>query len=338
MLMSNFLVMPAFGSCIPMSTVPAGGPIAISQPVGQGPLARNLDDDVKTIQAALNEVTVEGVAGGPIPFLDVDGIVGPKTIAAILNFQQVQVTSINADGLVEPGKPTILRLNEIVAPVSKFDLNAKLAAALPLVRLALDAAINNLTAIITSGPAPAGPAAVAVDRLNRHFSLNTLAGPAQSESRVTLFETYSEMALVVNQPELFDMLGAIDAFDVDPQNAKIALTTVQGVFEPPLLDGEDNPARHVRLGLGFFAPTVTPDFAAFILLHELSHFTSRRDGQIIGDNGRGWFDDIFIRPLSAEQRLLNADSYASFAHECRTNSAAKPAFVQTAPGGRGGAR
>jgi peptidoglycan hydrolase-like protein with peptidoglycan-binding domain len=335
--MSTFLVMPAIGSCISMSTLPTG-PIAISQPVGQGQLARNLPDDVKTIQDALNQVTVNGVAGGPIPFLVVDGIKGSKTQAAIENFQQAQVDTIKADGLVEPGKQTILRLNEVVAPLSKFDLNAKLAASLPLVRAALTAAICNLTAVITDGSGTSGPAAIAEDRLDRHFSLNTLDTSGQSEGRVILFETYSEMALVVNQPDLFNMFGAIDAFDVDPGNAKIALTTPQGVFEPPTIDGEDNPARHIRLGLGFFAPNVSSDFAAFILLHELAHFTSRRDGQIIADNGRGWFDDLFIAPLSAEQRLLNADSYASFAHECRTNSAAKPPFVKTAPGGLGGAR
>ena len=85
------------------------GPIAISKPVGQGQLARNLPDDVKIIQEALNRVTVMGVVGGPMPFLAVDGIKGPKTQAAILNFQRVQVKSINADGLVEPGKQTILR-------------------------------------------------------------------------------------------------------------------------------------------------------------------------------------------------------------------------------------
>ncbi len=338
--MGNFLVMPAVGSCISTSTLPTGaaGPIAISKPVGQGQLARNLPDDVKTIQEALNQVTVMGVAGGPMPFLAVDGIKGPKTQAAILNFQRVQVKGINADGLIEPGKKTILRLNEIVAPISKFDLNAKLAASLPLVRTALATTIQNVTAVITSGPGTPGPAARAEDRLNRHFRLNTLDASGQSEGRVGLFETYSEMALVVNQPDLFNMFGAIDAFDVDPGNAKIALTTLQGVFQPPLKNGADNPARHIRLGLGFFAPNVTPDFAAFILIHELAHFTSRRDGERIVDNGRGWFDDTFIKPLSAVQRLLNADSYASFAHECRTDSAAKPVFVKTAPGGLGGAR
>ena len=335
--MGPVLVMPAVGSCIATADLPTTAPIAISKPVGQGPLARNLPDDVKTIQEVLNQVTVLGVEGGPVPFLAVDGIKGPKTQAAILNFQRVQVKAITADGLIEPGKQTILRLNEIVAPVSKFDLNAKLAASLPLVRVALAAAVQNLTAVITGGSG-APRAAAAEDRLNRHFKLDTLDVSRQSESRVTLFETYSEMALVVNQPDLFGMFGAIDAFDVDRGNAKIALTTVQGVFQPLLKGGEDNPARHIRLGLGFFAPSVTPEFAAFILIHELAHFTGRRDGERIVDNGRGWFDDVFIKPLTAPQRLLNADSYASFGHECRTGSAARPAFVKTAPGGLGGAR
>ena len=128
--------------------------------------------------------------GGPIPFLKVDGIKGPKTQAAIINFQRLQVKGINPDGLVETDGKTILRLNEIVAPVSKFDLNEKLAAALPLVRAALAAAIRNMTAIITSGPAAQGPAAIAEDRLNRHFKLNTLSPSDQSEGRLNLFETY----------------------------------------------------------------------------------------------------------------------------------------------------
>src|SRR4051812_41362079 len=168
MIMGRFLVMPSVGSCVSTPTLPtaASGPIAISKPVGQGPLARNLADDVSTIQEALNQVTVLGLVGGPMPFLTVDSIKGPKTQAAILNFQKLQVKSIHADGLVEPGKPTILRLNAIVAPVSKFDLNAKLAASLPLVRTALAAAVQNLRAAIPGGPGAPGPAATAADRLN----------------------------------------------------------------------------------------------------------------------------------------------------------------------------
>jgi hypothetical protein len=337
--MSTILVMPALGSCISTSTLPkSSGPIAITKPVGQGPSSRNLPEDVNTIQEALNQVTVKGCAGGPVPLLAVDGSKGPKTQSAIFKFQQTQVKSINADGLIEPGGKTILRLNELVAPVSKFDLNEKLAAALPLLRTSLAAAIQNLTSVITKGPSTPGQPAIAQDRLNRHFALNKTNASGQSNGRVNLFETYSEMQLVLNRPDLFNMFGAIDAFDVDPNNAKIALTNAQGVFEPAIKDGTSNPARSIRLGLGFFAPNVSNDFAAHILLHELAHFTGRRDGERIVDNGRGWFDDAFIKPLCADQRLLNADSYASFAYECRTRSSVKPAFVKTAPGGLGGAR
>src|SRR5262249_4162131 len=235
--MPRFLVMPSSGSCLSMTELPPPGRIAIFEAVGQGPPAPNPPSHVKTIQDALNQLTVRRRLGGPLPFLAVDGLVGPKTRAAILHFQQVQVPSIHADGLVEPTKQTIKRLNEIVAPASEFDLNAKLATALPLVRAALAAAVQHVTAVITNdldptGPGATGPAAVAADRLSRHFRLDTLDPSGQSTGRVNLFETYSEMALVVNQPELFNFLGAVNAFDLDSNTGNVALAAVQGVFQP----------------------------------------------------------------------------------------------------------
>lgn len=331
--MANFLVMPSSGGSCLSSTVLPPGRIAIFEAVGQGPLARNRLSDVKTIQEALNQVTVLSQLGGPLPFLAVDGIVGPKTQAAILKFQQVQVPKIHADSLVEPNKQTIKRLNEIVAPASEFDVNAKLETILPLVRAALAAAVQNVLAVITGGPGATGLAAVAANRLIRHFRLNTLNATGQSAGRVNLFESFTEMAFVVNQPELFNLLGAVNAFDLDSNTGNVAAAVMGGVFQPFVVDGKDNPSRHIHLGVRFFAPDVNNDFASFILLHEIAHFVSRRDGEKIDDFGRGWFDDLFIRPLPAAKRLLNADCYASFAHECRTGSAAKPAFVRTAPGG-----
>jgi hypothetical protein len=67
------------------------------------------------------------------------------------------------------------------------------------------------------------------------------------------------------------------------------------------------------------------------VLHPL--FNGNR--RFIVDKGRVWFDNVFIKLLSADERLTNADSYASFAHECRVESPAKPSFVMTAPGGLG---
>ena len=334
----RWLVMPAVGSCQSLPVLSSGftGPVAISAPVGRGPLARNQADDVRTIQDALNQVTLAGAAGGPIPFLAVDGICGPRTNAAIARFQQVQLQIF--DGVIEPNRNTIVRLNEIIDPVSDDDLRVKVRQALPIVGLALTAAVRDLQAVITSGPTPSGPAATATDRLNRHFGLATLPAAEQSAAHVDLFGSYTRFSTVIMNPELFN-IDTVDEFDLDRHNPRIALTQPQGFFEEGRED-EDTHRRldRIHLGLGFFAPSVGAEFAAFIILHELSHFVGRSNRQNIGDFGRGWFDDRFMRPLSANQRLANADSYAGFAHECRTGNPAKPPFVRTAPGGLGGAR
>lgn len=338
----GWLVMPSAGSCLAIDPAMLGpaigggkGSIAISKPVGQGGAARNIPADVKTIQDALNQVTVKGVAGGPMPFLAVDGICGPKTIAAILKFQRAQVPGVS-DGLVEPGRNTILKLNEILDPVSREDMERKVRAALPHVNRALNAALANLSAIIASGPGPGAPD-LAADRLGRHFKLGTLNTDRQSGARVDLFRAYTRMATVLQKPELFE-LAATDNFDIDKSNAKIALTRGNGFFEEGQTSPEGRRLDHIHLGFGFFAPSVSDEFAAFIIIHELAHFIGTADGGHIIDNGRGWFNDTFIVPLDAGARLLNADSYAGFAWECGANSAVKPPFVKTAPGGLRGAR
>ena len=69
--------------------------------VGRG--GYNNKSDVRIIQRLLNEATPTGQ--GP---LAVDGIVGPKTIAAIQSFQKVAGGVV--DGRVDPHGPTIKRL------------------------------------------------------------------------------------------------------------------------------------------------------------------------------------------------------------------------------------
>jgi peptidoglycan hydrolase-like protein with peptidoglycan-binding domain len=146
-----WLVMPASGSCqlLPGVSSASSGPIAINQPVGRGPLAPNKPDDVRTIQDALDRVTVANAAGGPMPFLAVDGICGPKTNAAIARFQQVQLKIF--DRVIEPDKKTIVKLNEILEPVSDEDLKAEVRPALPIVARAIAAAMTNLQAVIAGG-------------------------------------------------------------------------------------------------------------------------------------------------------------------------------------------
>jgi hypothetical protein len=76
-----------------------------------GEKGKNLEGDVFTIQQLLNGVLP--AFGGPVVKLKVDGICGPKTKAAIQNFQLKQFGWPGADGRVDPGKRTLARLNEL---------------------------------------------------------------------------------------------------------------------------------------------------------------------------------------------------------------------------------
>lgn len=81
----------------------------ITQCVGVG--CKPQSPDVKTVQQLLNGVLP--AFGGPVEKLKEDGICGPKTQAAISNFQLKQFGWKGADGRVDPGKQTIQRLNEL---------------------------------------------------------------------------------------------------------------------------------------------------------------------------------------------------------------------------------
>ncbi len=92
------------GGCSCCDPPPAPG-IAIDGSVGRG--GRNLPNDVRTIQAALNNVS--SADGGPTLKLAVDGFVGPLTIAAIEKYQTRKLGW--ADGRIDPDGPTIHALN-----------------------------------------------------------------------------------------------------------------------------------------------------------------------------------------------------------------------------------
>lgn len=89
--------------------------VSINAAVGQG--GANRPDDVRVIQNLLN-----ANAGLMQPFarLDVDGLIGPNTIAAIKQFQQRVVGMGNPDGRVDPNKTThqklIAALNQPTKP------------------------------------------------------------------------------------------------------------------------------------------------------------------------------------------------------------------------------
>ena len=75
----------------------------ISAAVGNG--GANIDGDVRLVQRLLNDARARSAQG---PLLSVDGIVGPKTIAAITDFQRRHAGV--ADGRVDTYGPTVQAL------------------------------------------------------------------------------------------------------------------------------------------------------------------------------------------------------------------------------------
>lgn len=87
---------------------------SIEKPVGDGSKARNLYDDVVTIQQLLNEIAPAN--GGANPPLKVDGICGPKTKKAIQTFQLQHFGWKLADARVDPGGATLAKMNALAVP------------------------------------------------------------------------------------------------------------------------------------------------------------------------------------------------------------------------------
>jgi|KBSSwiStaDraftv2_1062776.scaffolds.fasta_scaffold1376954_1 peptidoglycan hydrolase-like protein with peptidoglycan-binding domain len=87
----------------------------ITRSVGSGGINRK--DDVATVQRLFNRGRRK--SGIPREDLLVDGIVGPKTLAAIRDFQKKYLGKV--DGVVEPHKQTIHKLNEIAGPLPELN-------------------------------------------------------------------------------------------------------------------------------------------------------------------------------------------------------------------------
>src|SRR5512135_15761 len=83
----------------------------ITGSVGKG--GANLTDDVKVIQRLLNDNMSKPDSA---PLLDVDGIMGPKTQAAIEAFQKDVVGMGRPDSRVDPDGPTFKELVKIGCP------------------------------------------------------------------------------------------------------------------------------------------------------------------------------------------------------------------------------
>jgi peptidoglycan hydrolase-like protein with peptidoglycan-binding domain len=127
-------------------------PKNIQASVGLG--GRNLPQNVMMVQYLLN--CVPASQAGPVPELAIDGIAGPKTVAAIRKFQQTRFG--RADGRVDPGARTIATLAQY-DPYPNLPLEAVLAHKAPSGAVKGPGTLGHKTPMSRAAPKTPGPAA-----------------------------------------------------------------------------------------------------------------------------------------------------------------------------------
>ncbi len=305
-----------------------GGAIAIQHPVGLR--GRNLMADVTQIQSALARIApAEGGAG---PRFEVDGHCGPKTNNAIQQFQIKHFGWKGADGLVEPGRQTLQKLNallartapaSVVAPTTPTNTGSltqpELRAAIELAQrwiLSAQATVLAAVPLLHDTGRVDGLQAFGRDArmrlLNKHFQIDGHGIPTH---RVQLIlRVFDRMRQVFQRPG--GMWGE-SAFEPDPLHTPgVAAYTWWGGF---FLGGQSRKeAGHtIRLDTIYLCPDLkrlSEDIRAFVVVHELAHFVGHPeyiDDHAYNFQGKG----AKIQRLTPQLRLLNAESYANFAFE-----------------------
>jgi Putative peptidoglycan binding domain len=282
----------------------------------------NFSSDVVKIQDALNQVPTD--KGGASPKLDVDGKCGPKTKNAIQTFQLKHFGWKGADQLIEPGKQTLAKLNEILG---KKKGSGKLPdlVTLNVVQLALNmvaAAQANLSAAslvvdskdLSMGGFSAFGRESLMSLLNKHFSVDS------SQDRRKAFNViknkYDRMTQVFRRP---GGVWGTAIFERDPIPLNHHAYTYGGGYfklgQTRYYMGKKVRLDSVYLCTKFF--NLTSSAQAFAVVHELAHFVAQYDE--ISDyayNRQG--SGAKVRHLAPELKILNAECYANFAYEART--------------------
>lgn len=315
----------------------------------------NRDPEVRKIQEALNRVPlVQGGLADPEK-LKVDGLVGSKTTGAIRRFQLKQVGPAGADSRIDPGKTTLNKLNQVLSsssptldPVADAPLLKKFLEGFGLAAIGIRSAHLNASRALSvvdqggNSRGLGGSRAELMDRVDRHFRIDRMPSAQRRAELQRVQGVLGQLQEVLLLPA--DGLGSFGglgkgAFDLDTSGAPlIAFATANG-FRSTELNSFGRPANRIYIGKRGYAEVENKDLAAFILVHEMTHFVGHRGNKIINDFVRGWFTDEAMKILDTVRSVENADCYAGFVHECRTGSSARPSFLPPArAGGLGGAR
>ena len=317
----RLLVMRGDFTCFSPPSLGKGGTVVISAAVGAGspPRVVNRNADVRAIQNALNKF--EPIDGGPDPKLVVDGLIGPKTKAAIHQFQKKfnlhPKSSTVPDDIVDPEGPTIRRLRK--GPGAIPDLPGEFAARIPRLTEIITAARAVLllakTFIRPPGGVPGlGTGKGSAQKVDRHFHTSKLRDPVTRLNEID--SIYLGMLTAIG----FIPQGVILAQNEPPRVAEGAFMftfmggnrlRIRKPNEPaPTFEGLDVTSIYLCPR----ARTLNPDGFVYAMTHELAHFVGPTDNGI-GDNAYFHKTPDKYRNLSPIFAFQNADCYSQFAFD-----------------------
>jgi hypothetical protein len=298
-----------------------GGSQRITLIASVGNRGENQDDDTRKIQRALNEVPPD--KGRATPLLTVDGKCGPKTIKAIQNYQLKHFGWSGADGLVEPQKRTVAKLNEDSGAIPSFPDMA------PTVRLTQAWVAKCLfhlgfvsDVLDKEDPPPGGPFQIRIHKraermrlVNKHFDLDVF--PNKREMFHIINRTFDRMHDIFLHP---GGLWGVKIFDKDPANRAVqAYVAGGGYILPPrdaFVEGHKIRSNTVYLCARFANELQDVRKRAFVVIHELAHFVGHpqpiKDHAHNKQGGR-------IRTMPSNLKIINAETYANFAWEVANN-------------------
>jgi hypothetical protein len=307
---------------------------AITQSVGAS--GANKPADVTEIQQLLNKVPV--AQGGAAPPFFVFGTCDAATLAAILRFQKIQVPKF-ADGRIDPGGPTLARLNALAAspgptPASPTGSLSDVTRARHIARAWLAAVEPSISGFIFSvknglDDTQAPSLAFIEDAFHKHFKLildASKANAAHPNTKVfdpatdTTFlpfirATFLGIHNVVVNPGKFALITA----------AKATADGAPGIAAYVLATG-----GNVQISPAFNSPTRGPNCQAAIVVHESTHVVdgasganaahipewATNDPPISGAVAPGpgaTFGPTGYDLQTPENAMHNASAYASFA-------------------------
>lgn len=284
-------------------------PVVLRLPVGLvggkvGP--GNLPDDVVNVQKLLNIARQK--IGVPKEELVVDGKCGPKTIGAIAEFQDSQLNF--HDGIVEPGKTTLRRLNEIAMGGEGHGAMKKSALeAVPLAQSWVAGASAALSRV-NGNMFKSSPENADIQIINKHFHFNRLKHNHEWYLN-KVRNVFKLSADVLNNAAKYLQEGAGDGFADAPMGGYHFKNSPQ--FNHITIRREFPPC-----GINARAAMLTHECAHFVgFVNEIRHFAMEfpePDGAP-QDGSRHNYSQ-----LTPDEAVLNASTYTAYAIHAATGT------------------